>query len=440
MPALIILLASPVSPAQTTAGKEGPKAGAAVAAKKAAPAAKSGDTKGAKAAAAGDEGRISIGKIIEWGGYIGKFIILLSVVTVFLVLLNVFLLRRGRLCPKGVERKVRELLKAKRIRAASEYTLKQSSVLSRVICIGLTRRRGGYEEMEQVMADLADDEAMRLEQGIGYFSLLAAISPLCGLLGTVVGMIAAFNEIAVKGVVSPGELADPIQKALVTTCFGLVVAIPNVVAFTFFRNKLQRILAEISVVVEDLMTPFRGLKPSAPPIGIEAEAETEPEAEADAMPALIPTEAEPTATPTEAPEEEEPGPAEAEAAEAEPEGETEEVEGAAEEEAEAEADAEEGDAAEEAEAEPEGEAEESKADEAEAEEDESQAAEAEDSEAGEVEPEVEEPEPESEGAAEEEGGEADKAGAEGEEGAAEEEPETPDKSARDAGPKDGSGS
>ena len=243
----------------------GAQSGAGDAAKASAPAKKAaekapGEAKAADAQAGGED-RLSIGQIIQWGGAVGYFIIGLSVITVFLILVQLLNLREGRFCRRSKQKKYAQLIGAGQTREAAELAVKDRSLLGRVLAVGFSRMRGGYEEMEHVMSDVADDEAMRQEQGVGYFSLLAAISPLCGLLGTVVGMIVAFNEIAIKGVVTPKELADPIQKALVTTCFGLVVAIPNVVAYTFFRNKLQKIMAEVSVVVEDLMTPFRRLQP-----------------------------------------------------------------------------------------------------------------------------------------------------------------------------------
>jgi len=233
---------------------------------------------------------ISIFQVILWGGTIGYVIILLSVLTLMLVALHIFSLRKSVFCPTEVRDRIAGFFRERKLKDAVDYARKEHSLLSRIVAAGLSRIRGGYPEMEQIMNDVAEDEAMRLEQSVGYFSLLAAVSPLCGLLGTVVGMIAAFNEISMKGVVTPKELADPIQKALVTTCFGLIVAIPNVIAFTFFRNRLHRLLAEVGLVVEELLMPFRGLKAmpakaaavkkSAPPAPEPAADEVVPEAEA----------------------------------------------------------------------------------------------------------------------------------------------------------------
>jgi len=224
-------------------------------------------------AAAPETGRISLLKVVEWGGYIGYFIIFLSVITVTLVVFHILLCRRSRLWPKAVLMKVGRLFSERKMEEAVDYCEIDNSLLSRVVAGALRRMKGGHVEMEQAMNDSAETEVLRLQQTVGYFSLIAAVAPLCGLLGTVVGMIAAFNEIASRGVVTPRELADPIQKALVTTCFGLIVAIPNVIAFTFFRDYLHRLLADLGVLLDDLMMAFKGVKPE----WLEAE-KTEPEA------------------------------------------------------------------------------------------------------------------------------------------------------------------
>jgi biopolymer transport protein ExbB len=204
---------------------------------------------------------VSIRQVIVWGGYVGYFIIFLSVVTLTLVAFHCVSLRKAVMFPNAVCARVGALIRDRKLKDVLEFLKGDRSLISRILSAGLSRIRGGYAEMEQIMADVTEDEAMRLEQGVGYFSLIAVVAPLCGLLGTVIGMIAAFHEISVLGVVTPKELADPIQKALVTTCFGLIVAIPNVVAYALFHNRLRRLLAELSVEVEEVMIPLRGLKP-----------------------------------------------------------------------------------------------------------------------------------------------------------------------------------
>lgn len=216
---------------------------------------------GGAATAPPAEDALNLRQIIEWGGIVGKIIIALSFVTLTLVGYHLVMLRKGVLMPRDAVESAGAMLRDHKLKDALEFTNEENSLFSRIVSAGISRIRGGWSEMEQIMGDVAEDEAMRLEQTVGYFSLLGAIAPLLGLLGTVIGMIIAFNQIATIGVVTPKELANPIQRALVTTCFGLIVAIPNVAAYTLFRNRLRRLLVEVSVAVEEVTFPYRGLKP-----------------------------------------------------------------------------------------------------------------------------------------------------------------------------------
>ena len=105
---------------------------------------------------------------------------------------------------------------------------------------------------------MGDEESIRLHQKIGWLSLIANVAPMMGLLGTVGGMIEAFNTIASSGgQANPAELAGGISKALLTTMFGLVVAIPTTASFAFLRNRLVKSVIEIGAIVEDLFERFR---------------------------------------------------------------------------------------------------------------------------------------------------------------------------------------
>ena len=108
------------------------------------------------------------------------------------------------------------------------------------------------------MEDVAEEEAIKLQQKISYLSLIGNIAPMLGLFGTVTGMIKAFNTIAALGsAVSPSDLAGGISQALVTTFLGLFVAIPSMIAYFLFRNRVVRITLEIGAIAEELVERFR---------------------------------------------------------------------------------------------------------------------------------------------------------------------------------------
>ncbi len=97
-----------------------------------------------------------------------------------------------------------------------------------------------------------------IKKKISYLSLIGNIAPMLGLFGTVTGMIKAFNTIAALGsAVSPADLAGGISQALVTTFLGLFVAIPSMIAYFMFRNRVVRITLEVGAIAEELVERFR---------------------------------------------------------------------------------------------------------------------------------------------------------------------------------------
>jgi biopolymer transport protein ExbB len=108
------------------------------------------------------------------------------------------------------------------------------------------------------MIETGEVEANKLHQKVGYLSMIAAISPMLGLFGTVAGMITTFAEIAgATTQPKPADLARGIFQALVTTYEGLVVAIPMTVVFVVFRNRVINIILEVGTISEELMSRFK---------------------------------------------------------------------------------------------------------------------------------------------------------------------------------------
>jgi len=208
----------------------------------------------------------SIWQIIEYGGVVGYIIIFLSFVALALICRNVVSLRRGVLVPPAAEKQIETFFNEKQLKEAVDYCEKNNSMLTRVVGAGLGEIRSGYPEMQSVMQEVGEEESIRLHQQVGYLSLIAAIAPMLGLLGTVLGMIGAFNEIAQsQGLAKPADLAYNIQKALVTTCMGLIVAVPTLTAFAFFRNRVVRVVLEAGVVSGELTKRFKFMRVASRP-------------------------------------------------------------------------------------------------------------------------------------------------------------------------------
>ena len=150
----------------------------------------------------------------------------------------------------------------------------QPSFLSFVLCAGFDEATGGWPAMEKAMEDATAEQAARLFRKIEYLSVIGNIAPMVGLLGTVTGMIFAFQEVAeTQGAVRAAQLAEGIYTALVTTVGGLLVAIPSLAAFAVFRNRVDQLVAETAYLAQHLVTPLkadrspRRTPPVPPPVG-----------------------------------------------------------------------------------------------------------------------------------------------------------------------------
>ncbi len=212
------------------------------------------------AAAASGGKSISLWSTIKAGGVIGMLIVLMSLVSVALVIEHFLSIRRSRIVPAGLEAELAEHLKAKDYDAARALCESHGSFLANVMGAGLAQIGAmfGFFDMQNAMQEVAEREVSKLYRKLEYLSFIAATAPMCGLLGTVTGMITAFNQIAqTEGTVKPSQLAGGISEALVTTCLGLVVAIPTMFFVAFFRSRIDSFVAEAETVVERLMSPFR---------------------------------------------------------------------------------------------------------------------------------------------------------------------------------------
>ena len=194
---------------------------------------------------------------IQHAGVMGVLIILLSVAGVSLIITFAMQIRRDVMVPPELLGHIEGLFEEEDYDAALEVVESNPSFLSTVLAAGLPKIDRVYHEVESSMEEAGDQEAARLHQKIGYLSLIAGVAPMMGLLGTVIGMVEAFDVIArAKTSPKPSELADGIAKALMTTMMGLIVAIPMSVAYYVFRNRVNNVIIEVGNLATELMERF----------------------------------------------------------------------------------------------------------------------------------------------------------------------------------------
>jgi len=197
--------------------------------------------------------RISVWDQVKSAGGIGWAIILLSVAMLALVVEHLITIRLSVLMPPALVAHLQEILEKRRYQEAVQACQETPSAFSSVILAALTKLRRGQAAMEEGGRQAVEEEGVRLFQKVGYVALIGNISPMLGLLGTVVGMIRAFHVIATQPNPNPADLAGGISQALVTTYMGLVVAIPAIFFHAFFRNRVERSLGEMNLTAEDLI-------------------------------------------------------------------------------------------------------------------------------------------------------------------------------------------
>jgi biopolymer transport protein ExbB len=199
---------------------------------------------------------------LQEGGIVGLLIILLSMVAMGFVVEHAMTIRKNVLMPDEVLDVLDELLAQGKVDAAIEACQQPEnhSLVAYVILAGLERYKSsefGFAEYKAAVEEAGEDQTGRLYRKTEVLSLIGSIAPMLGLTGTVLGMITAFNTIAASGgMAKPDELAAGIGQALVTTLMGLVVAIPTMVAFSYFRNRIDSIVAEAGKRVEQIMMPL----------------------------------------------------------------------------------------------------------------------------------------------------------------------------------------
>jgi biopolymer transport protein ExbB len=192
------------------------------------------------------------------------FVLSFSLVAV--LVMNILSARRESVLPSQLIEGFEAHLNAKRYQEAYELAKNDESFLGKVLSAGLARISSGYPQAIEAMQEVGEEENMRLEHRLSYLALIGSISPMFGLLGTVDGMVQAFAVIANSTVTpKPYELAQGIMTALVTTLVGLWLAIPAICAFNILRNRISRLVLEVGIVSENLMSRFQSVGPQKNP-------------------------------------------------------------------------------------------------------------------------------------------------------------------------------
>jgi biopolymer transport protein ExbB len=221
-------------------------------------------------------------QILKDAGWIGIVIIVLSVGMLALIIEHSFSFRRKVLMPPGLAEEVHQLIMQGQVKPAYQLCQQKHSFLGYVVGAGLQETGMGYSAVEKAMEDASTEQSARLFRKIEYLSVIGTLAPMIGLLGTVWGLMEAFQEFEVLENPHISQLAPGIRKAMVTTLMGLMVAVPSLAAFAFFRNRIDELVAESSLMAEHVFADFkrtlarRRTAPPAKPVAKPAQTEAKP--------------------------------------------------------------------------------------------------------------------------------------------------------------------
>lgn len=200
--------------------------------------------------------------VVASGGFLGVVLWLalaaLSVAGTHLIVDSFIKIRTKRIIPDGLVGGVRAALDEKNISRAVELCGAEPGALSNILTAGFSNAGDGPEAAQDAIGAAADLESEKLLQRVNYLNVVGNLAPMLGLLGTVQGMILAFATLGTEaGAAKNAMLATNISQALYTTAAGLVIAVPALGFFSFFRNRATKIIISMEALTMELMKKVR---------------------------------------------------------------------------------------------------------------------------------------------------------------------------------------
>ncbi len=197
-------------------------------------------------------------QMIKEGGVLMVPIILCSVVGLAVSIERVWHLYRARIDTKKFMEAITGSIKRNKIIQALELCDQTPGPIAHIVKAGVLKHDRGKNEIKEAIEDVGLHEVARLEKNLNILATVAHICPLLGLLGTVTGMMEAFQVIRDKAVigspVNPGDLAGGISTALITTAAGLAVAIVFYVTYNYLVSRVENVIFEMEQSATDLTT------------------------------------------------------------------------------------------------------------------------------------------------------------------------------------------
>lgn len=197
-------------------------------------------------------------ELVKSGGWLMLPIILCSIIAMAIVFERLWTLRPSRIAPRNTLSQVWKWIKSNDLDSKKVSSLRESSPLGEILATGIANARYGRDIMKESIDEQAGRIIHELERYLNTLGTIAAVTPLLGLLGTVIGMIDVFTVIMLEGTGNAGVLAGGISKALITTAAGLSVAIPAVIFHRYFVRRVDELVVAMEQEATKLVEVLQG--------------------------------------------------------------------------------------------------------------------------------------------------------------------------------------
>ncbi|MBU2755071.1 MotA/TolQ/ExbB proton channel family protein [Acidithiobacillus sp. CV18-2] len=178
-------------------------------------------------------------ELFSLGGFVLPILILAAILALAIVGNRFWVLRRARVVPQGLVERVADMVEAGKLPQVVKQLYENDTPLARILLVALQQVGQPRDAIKEAVEDAGRHEMAHLDRYLNFLGSIAGVAPLLGLLGTVFGIMHAFAAIGAVGMGDPKALAGGIAEALITTAAGLIVAIPSLLFYRYFRGRVE---------------------------------------------------------------------------------------------------------------------------------------------------------------------------------------------------------
>ena len=202
-------------------------------------------------------------ELVQAGGWLMVPILLCSVISAAICVERFWTLRATQIVPKNLLVQVWNWIRSNEMDNKKLRELRAGSPLGQILAAGISNHKRGREQMKESIEEVAGHVVHEMERYLNTLGTVAAVTPLLGLLGTVIGMIKVFTAIKLEGTGNAAVLAGGISEALITTAAGLSVAIPSLFFFRFFQRRVDELVITMEQEALKLVEVLNGDRANA---------------------------------------------------------------------------------------------------------------------------------------------------------------------------------